>query len=177
MIVRTGTNPVGRPLDAVRSFACEAHEGQLDKLKRDYFSAHVLPVAEALEPFGELAQMVGYLHDILEDSSVTISDFPTFVPSAVCVAVEAVTRDNGESYENFIQRAALHHLSAVAKLADNSVNLRANALLAEQDPQKAASLRVRYLAARAVLLASVREGLRTGDLTSVGQPWILEDRV
>jgi hypothetical protein len=175
--VRTGTDFDTIWLDEARAWAREAHLGQLDKLERDYFVAHVAPIAEALMPFGKRAQMVGYLHNVLQDTSVTAFDLSTRAPAAVCVAVEAVTRMDGEAYESFISRAAQDPLSALAKLADNSVNLQANALLAERDPEIADRLRVRYLAARVVLLASVHRALQSGSLTKIGQPWILEDQV
>lgn len=35
-------------VDEVREFARRAHEGQTDKLGRDYFTGHVVPIAELL---------------------------------------------------------------------------------------------------------------------------------
>ncbi|MCW2790044.1 MAG: hypothetical protein JWP56_2347 [Aeromicrobium sp.] len=48
------------------SGACpECARGQVDKHGRDYFSAHLEPIAASLAVFGRHAEMAGYLHDIL----------------------------------------------------------------------------------------------------------------
>ena len=48
--------------------ALQAHEGQVDKQGRDYYLAHLRPIAESLRPYGPLAEMAGALHDIVEDT-------------------------------------------------------------------------------------------------------------
>ena len=48
--------------------ALHAHQGQVDKQGRDYYLAHLRPIAEALRPHGPHAEMAGALHDIVEDT-------------------------------------------------------------------------------------------------------------
>ncbi|MEP9391536.1 phosphohydrolase [Gordonia sp. VNK1] len=141
-------------LGAVRDFARNAHYGQVDKMGRDYFTAHLTPIAERLAPLGTDAEMAGLLHDILEDTDVTPSQLLTLgVPSNVVDAVIAVTKVPGESYDATIERAAANPLGRQVKLADNAQNLADNAALAEVDPQTASRLKAKYERARQRLLS------------------------
>ncbi|GAB2734490.1 hypothetical protein [Nocardioides pakistanensis] len=145
-------------VDDARALAYRKHIveiGQTDAQGRHYFFAHLEPVALALMPYGTHAEMAGYLHDIVEDTDVTLSDLlDTGVPTTVVDAVDAVTRRHPETYSDLIGRACDHRLGALVKLADNTLNLSGNAALAEVDPDRAASLHRRYIAARIRLLAA-----------------------
>src|SRR5262245_40476678 len=141
--------------DEAADFARKAHAGQVDAQGRDYFEAHLVPIAALLRPFGEDAAIAGVLHDVLEDTDVTADDLRDLgLPETVVSAVEAVTRRDGEPYEELIERASAHPLGRLVKLADNWHNLSSNPELALHDPEKAARLRERYTAARARLTAS-----------------------
>jgi (p)ppGpp synthase/HD superfamily hydrolase len=142
--------------DEAADFARRAHAGQVDAQGRDYFEHHLAPISELLRPFGEEAAIAGVLHDVLEDTDVTAADLRALgLPETVVGAVEAVTRRDGEPYEQLIERAGAHPLGRLVKLADNWHNLSSNAELARHDPEKAARLRERYVAARARLTASI----------------------
>lgn len=137
----------------VRQFVRRAHAGQTDKLGRDYVRDHLEPVAAELAGHGEAAEMAGLLHDVLEDTAVTADELRGLgVPEQVVRAVEAVTRRPGEEYSDAIARAAADPLGRLVKIADNTVNLRSNAALAEVDPAAARRLRAKYEAARDQLL-------------------------
>jgi (p)ppGpp synthase/HD superfamily hydrolase len=132
-----------------------AHLGQPDKQGRPYADAHLAPIAAALRVYGPDAEAAGWLHDVIEDTSVTAADLLVLgFPAEVVDAVVAVSRVPGETYVDLIYRAADHPLGVLVKLADNAENLAANVALAEVDPKAAASLRRRYIRARRVLLAS-----------------------
>lgn len=137
---------------AVRTMAHEAHSGQVDKLGRDYVTAHLEPIALSLAPHGPEAEMAGWLHDILEDTPVTSEQLlAAGVPPHVVQAVESVTKRTDESYDELIERAAADPLGRLVKLADNARNLESNAALAEVDPDAAQRLRAKYERARARL--------------------------
>lgn len=142
-------------VDQAREFAKIAHVGQVDKLDRDYFDWHLLPVAQKLKQYGPDAEMAGLLHDILEDTSVTAEQLRDLgVPKSVVKAVDAVTKRNGEPYADLIKRSAADKLGRLVKLADNELNLESNDALAALAPEKAARLKAKYEAAREVLLRS-----------------------
>jgi (p)ppGpp synthase/HD superfamily hydrolase len=156
---------VGFTVPDAHLLALEAHAGQVDKQGRDYYLAHLRPVAETLRPYGPAAEMAGLLHDIVEDTREHPAPARRYdldrlralgVPEIVVEAIDAVTLRPGEPYmSGLIRRAAAHPLGRLVKLADNSHNLAANAALAEIDPAKARSLREgRYRPARRILLAA-----------------------
>lgn len=145
--------------DAAR-LAEVAHAGQVDKQGRDYFEAHLEPIATALESFGGEAVMAGYLHDIVEDTDFTPDLLRgAGVPDGVVDAVVSVTRVPGEEYAELIERAAAHQLGRLVKLADNALNVLSNGGLAALDPEQARTmLEERYLPARARLLRDDPDG-------------------
>jgi (p)ppGpp synthase/HD superfamily hydrolase len=145
--------------------ALRAHEGQVDKQGRDYYLAHLLPIAEALRPYGPEAEMAGLLHDIVEDTRDQPDPERRYdldrlrelgVPGDVVDAIDAVTRRPGEPYiSGLIRRSAAHPLGRLVKLADNKHNLAGNADLAKIDPEEARKIREgRYRPARRILLAA-----------------------
>ncbi|MGY1637803.1 phosphohydrolase [Geodermatophilus sp. SYSU D00742] len=145
--------------------ALSAHEGQVDERGRDHYLAHLLPIAEALRPYGMHAEMAGALRDIVADTRDHPDPARRYdldrlrglgVPEVVVEAIDAVTRRPGEPYiSGLIRRAAAHPLGRLVELADNKHNLAATAELARTDPDKARTLREgRYRPARRILLAA-----------------------
>lgn len=145
-----------------RALAQAAHAGQLDKQGRDYFTAHLTPIAAALRPQGEHAEMAGWLHDIVEDTEWTLDGLRAEgVPESVVRAVDSVSRREGEKYAVLITRACGDPLGVRVKLEDNRRNILDMVGLAQVDPDEAMSLlKGRYLPARDRLIeAQVRQAL------------------
>ena len=65
-----------------RAWAIKAHTGQKDKAGKDYFRAHVAVVAEGVKG-DPVAETVAFLHDTVEDTSITIEDIRTGFPKEV----------------------------------------------------------------------------------------------
>ena len=144
-------------MEAVRILARDAHVGQVDKLGRDYFTAHVLPIAAGASLFGEQAEKAALLHDVIEDTAVTAEDLRARgVEPAVVSAVESVSRRDDETYEQLIGRAMVHPVGKIVKLVDNTWNILSNPELAKLDPKRARQLlEERYLPARDRLLIAM----------------------
>ena len=69
-------------------------------------------------------ELTGYLHDIIEDTDITADDlFEYGVPSSVVAGILSVTRQEGESYSEFIRRAAENPYGRFVKLADLKDNM------------------------------------------------------
>src|SRR5262245_12959739 len=71
-------------------------------------------------------KIVGILHDVVEKNSrwsLNRLAGEGFKPTIV-EAVDAMTRRAGESYEDFVLRAAAHPLSRAVKIADLKDNIR-----------------------------------------------------
>lgn len=95
--------------------AAAAHEGQLDKAGQPYIQ-HPIRVAALVE--GEDAKVVAMLHDVVEDSDVSLADLAEVFPDRIVAGVDAVTRRAHETYFEFVARAALDPLGKVVKRAD-----------------------------------------------------------
>jgi hypothetical protein len=144
-------------IERVRELAHTRHVvecRQVDKLGRDYFDAHLTPIAEAARVFGPDAEAAGWLHDIVEDTETTERELLELgVPEHIVAAVSSVTKRSDETYEDLITRACADPLGRYVKLADNAWNITSNPDLASSDPDKAARmLNDKYAPARARLL-------------------------
>ena len=107
------------------ALATRAHAGQLDKAGAPYIG-HPQRVARSVAAAGgsETAQIAALLHDVVEDSDVSLDALADagFGPEVVG-AVDALTRRVGESYEDFVSRAGSHPITRLVKLADLADNL------------------------------------------------------
>ncbi|MGN8276736.1 HD domain-containing protein [Pseudomonas sp. SMV71] len=107
-------------LEKAISIAAQAHEGQIDKGGSPYI-LHPLKVMLRLR--GDEEQMVAVLHDVIEDTEVTLADLRNAgFSEAVLVAIESLTKREDETYQAFIQRAAHNPLARRVKLADLAEN-------------------------------------------------------
>ena len=109
---------IERALEIARA----AHAGQVDKAGSDYIS-HPVRVSESVE--GETAGIAALLHDVVEDCPYWTLDRlrSEGFSEAVVSAVDAVTRQPGEDYFDFVRRAAAHPVGRVVKIADIRDNL------------------------------------------------------
>jgi len=106
--------------DAI-ALALEAHRGQVDKAGEVYI---LHPLRLMLAMTTEAERMVAVLHDVVEDSSVTLADLRARgFPEEVVVAVDCLTRREGETYEQFVERLKPNALARTAKIADLRDNL------------------------------------------------------
>lgn len=106
------------------TMAALAHEGQTDKSGAPYIF-HPIRVASTFSD--DLLQTISVLHDVVEDTSITLSDLGAHFPQSVVNAVDALTRREGESYKDFIRRVALNPSARKVKIADIRDNLRPGA--------------------------------------------------
>ena len=108
-------------LEHAIALAVKAHQGQLDKYGRPYI-LHPLRVMFRLET--ELEQIVGVLHDVIEDSDLTFDDLRQMGYSeAVLTALDGVTRREEETYDEFVTRSQAQPVSRRVKLADLEDNM------------------------------------------------------
>ena len=94
--------------DLALKIAIKAHEGQKDKSGREYIM-HPIRVAERC--VSAKAKIVALLHDTIEDTEVT----PDFLrsqgfPEEIMEGILSVTKQEGETYEDFVCRAAKNPL-------------------------------------------------------------------
>lgn len=100
--------------------ACKEHRGQKDKGGNDYI-LHPCAVADMLET--DIEKAVAYLHDVVEDTKVTIDDLKRLdFPDVIINAVEAITKRENETYNIYIERVAKNPIAKNVKLADMEHN-------------------------------------------------------
>lgn len=123
------TDPVAR----ARTFAVAAHGEQ--RYGDQPYSVHLDAVAAILAPFGEAAQVVGYLHDVVEDTAVSLATLGAKFGERMAKLVSLVTDEPGANRRERKARsnaklAAVsgeESLALVVKAADRLANLRASA--------------------------------------------------
>ena len=104
--------------------AAEAHHGQVDKAGEPYI---LHPLRVMLAQDGEVAMIVGVLHDIVEDTEYDLTDIAMagFAPE-VTYAIDSVTRREGEDYFAYVHRAAANPIGRLVKAADLNDNMDPN---------------------------------------------------
>lgn len=103
-------------LDKAIAIATRAHFGQRDKAGAPYV-LHPLRVMLSLSTPEE--RIVGVLHDVVEDTSVTVGELRAEgFSDEVLAALDAVTKREGEEYMDFVVRAAANPIGKRVKLAD-----------------------------------------------------------
>lgn len=105
-----------------RTWAFKAHAGQKDKAGKDYFRAHVAVVAEGVKG-DPIAGTVAFLHDTVEDTSITIEDIRTGFPKEVTDAVSALTHSKGISYAEYLWYIQQNSIAVKVKLSDLRSNM------------------------------------------------------
>lgn len=103
--------------------AAKAHEGQNDKNGVPYIE-HVRAVAAGLKPFPVPIQVAGVLHDVVEDTHVTIPYLRKAGVGEISLGViEAVTKDPGSTKRQQIEKVIRHGYAALlVKTSDNAHN-------------------------------------------------------
>ena len=128
-------------LERAIEIAARKHLGKVDKAGEPYI-LHPLRVMLRL-PTTE-PRIVGVLHDVLEDTDTTADELLAQGFSTEIVrALEALTKRKGESYMEFVRRAAKNILARQVKLADLRDNLDPDRL-AKLPADEAARLRAKY---------------------------------
>ena len=113
--------------------AALAHEMQTDKAGGAYI---LHPLRMALRCQTDAQRIVALLHDVVEDSPVTLGELATKgFPPEIIAGIDGMTHRAGESYEAFVDRAAQNPLSAFVKCLDleDNMNLLRLIDLTEQD--------------------------------------------
>lgn len=138
--------------------ATEAHTGQVDKAGQPYIN-HPARVASRAARVGAEAEAVGWLHDVVEDTTVTLEELRTAgLPESVVTAVDALTRRDGEEPEQYYQRVAGDRLAHVVKHADMADNTNPTRL-ARLDDDTRNRLLAKYEHARTLLAGLPENGV------------------
>jgi (p)ppGpp synthase/HD superfamily hydrolase len=108
-------------LEDTLQLALRAHAGQKDKYGQPYI-LHPLRVMARMDT--EAEQTVALLHDVVEDSDYTLDNLREQGYSEdIVVAVDALSKREGEDYFVFVQRAMANPLARRVKQGDLEDNM------------------------------------------------------
>ena len=132
----------------------EAYGGRTDKAGQPLI-LHAQAVAEGVESFGTTIQLVGLLHDALEDTDLTATDLLDMgYPVTVVHHVQALTRRETVSYDTYLDTVCMKLVPTLVKISDNAHNSQLERLQL-LDTFTRARLTRKYARARARLFPRV----------------------
>lgn len=118
-------------LERAIQIAVRAHAGQTDKQGEIYILHPLRIMFDLIDPQDKI---IGVLHDVIEDSTITIDDLRVQgLPDELCADLDAVTKRKGETYTSYILRCASRNRARRVKLADLNDNLSRADELKEED--------------------------------------------
>lgn len=97
------------------NLAYNAHMGQVDKVGVPYIF-HPIHLAESMDD--EYSCCVALLHDVVEDTDVTIDDLGKDFPKEVVDAVKLLTHDLSVPYMDYVKLIKENELARRVKIAD-----------------------------------------------------------
>lgn len=162
--------------EIARGIATRAHTGQTDKSGAPYIQhpaavVSILTRAPGFDEFTrdeqEVAIAMAWLHDVLEDTSITSHDLQTQgMPAAVVEGVIALTHLPKEPRLTYYSRVKGNSLARLVKMADMAHNASPERLL-RLDPDTRARLEQKYALGATVLTANAQESHWFSELTGV----------
>ncbi|BFT66498.1 HD domain-containing protein [uncultured Parvimonas sp.] len=120
----------------------KAHKGQKDKAGKKYIFH---PIKVAMLSKGYKTKIVALLHDVIEDSEVTIEDLSKHFDEDIVLAVDCITKKKGQDYQEYLNIVKNNELSRKVKIADLTHNSNLNRL--EKITEKDRMRKEKYLKA------------------------------
>jgi len=114
-----------------REFAIDAHKHQY--YGEQPYSVHLDAVAKYVEPYGEVAIAIAYLHDVVEDTHVTLQQLEQSFGPFIAQCVGILTDEPGASraerksktYLKMSKVSGERSLALTVKVADRLANIEA----------------------------------------------------
>ncbi|MDP9932867.1 HD domain-containing protein [Variovorax paradoxus] len=118
-------------ISAARTYALSMHGAQM--YGAHPYSHHLDADAATLAPYGPEAQVIGYLHDVVEDTGATVVEVRSRFGDKVAACVELLTDEPGtnrkerksKTYAKLAKVTGSQELALVVKVADRLSNVRA----------------------------------------------------
>lgn len=129
--------------------AYNAHMGQRDKAGMPYIF-HPYHVAEQMKD--EMTVCAALLHDVAEDTAVTLEELAKEFPPQVIEALRLLTHDPKDDYMDYVAKIKGNPLARAVKIEDLKHNSDISRM-AKDSPlyERALALRKKYAAALAML--------------------------
>lgn len=99
--------------------AYDAHQGQVDKSNIPYI-CHPLHLAEQMDD--EISCCCAILHDVVEDTEITMEQLAMEFPTEVIDVLKLLTHADGVPYEDYVRSIRQNPTAIKVKLADIAHN-------------------------------------------------------
>jgi len=130
--------------------AYNAHNGQLDYNGIPYIF-HPIHLAEAMDD--EISCTVALLHDVVEDTTVTMEELSKLFPLEVIEPLKLLTHNDGTPYFDYVRAIKGNPIAKKVKLADLAHNSDQSRCVGCDIPaDKLENWKNKYAKARAILL-------------------------
>ena len=130
--------------------AYDAHHGQVDSNGIPYIF-HPLHLAEQMED--EISCCCAILHDVVEDTSVTMEELAEIFPAAVIEVLKLLTHGDDVPYEQYVRAIKANPTAVKVKLADIAHNSDRTRCIGSDIPQaKLDAWDAKYTMAKSLLL-------------------------
>jgi (p)ppGpp synthase/HD superfamily hydrolase len=130
--------------------AYDAHHGQVDSNGIPYIF-HPLHLAEQMED--EISCCCAILHDVVEDTSVTMEELAEIFPAAVIEVLKLLTHGDDVPYEQYVRAIKANPTAVKVKLADIAHNSDRTRCIGSDIPQaKLDAWDAKYAMAKSLLL-------------------------
>ena len=114
-------------IQKAQEIATKAHMGQVDKAGKDYIN-HPKRVAERLLNESENVQVVAWLHDVVEDTSITLKDLEQIFNKDVIDALTLLTHDKSVPYMEYVEKISHNEIARKVKMSDLIDNMNLSRL-------------------------------------------------
>ena len=99
--------------------AYKAHKDQYDKAGLPYFT-HPLHLAEGMND--EYTTIAALLHDVVEDTDITLDDLAKEFPKEVIDALKLLTHQKSIPYMDYVAKIKTNDIAKAVKIADMKHN-------------------------------------------------------
>ena len=114
----------------------EAHRGQVDKSGKPYY-LHPLAVMELLDTKDDDLKIIALGHDLIEDTMVTEKKLRSLdFSERVIRGIVALTKVDGESYEEYKDKVKANKDAVIVKMADLHHNMDLSRLVSVTEIDK-----------------------------------------
>lgn len=131
------------------NLAFKAHKHKIGQDGVPYI-CHPLHLAEQMTD--ELTTVVALLHDVVEDTDISVENIKNSgFPDEVVDAISVITRNKNDSYEEYIMKVKTNKLATIVKVTDLKHNLDVSRLCVDCIDSKISNRMNKYRKALTVL--------------------------
>ncbi|AMW17147.1 HD domain-containing protein [Glaesserella parasuis] len=102
--------------------AKQLHANQVDKAGKAYVE-HLQSVADGLVQPTDDELAVAWLHDSVEDTTISLAQIKAEFGSVIANAIGAITKRKDEPYETYLKRVKANDIARKVKIADLTHNM------------------------------------------------------